>query len=84
MIYFGFWLQPGPFYDILEQSITLYDQGEVQGFYLFAGTSLAQMNASLWDEWALPDTLEQTYFRYLGGGTLSVAIACSTSHLMVA
>ena len=34
------WLSPGPFYDLLNQSIKMYDDGRVHGFYVFAGNAL--------------------------------------------
>ena len=51
--------------------------GDAQGFFLFAGTTLSLMNASLWSEWALPTRLESLYFGFLGDATLTVADAAT-------
>ena len=71
------WLEPEPFYDLLQQSIEMYAAGDAQGFFLFAGTTLSLMNASLWSEWALPTRLESLYFGFLGDATLTVADAAT-------
>ena len=68
------WTQPAPFYDLLNQSIALYDANLVSGFFLFAGTVLSKMNASLWREWDLPGHLSP-YFQRLGSAELTVTDA---------
>ena len=71
------WLPPAPFYDLLRQSIAMYAAGAAQGFFLFAGTSLHAMNASLWAQWALPSRLQRAYFSLLGGAAVTVVDAAT-------
>ena len=67
------WTEPAPFYDMLAQSVDLYDANVIQGFYLFAGSVLQDMNSSLWNQWDLPGHLRREYFPYLGRATLTVS-----------
>jgi hypothetical protein len=60
------WTEPAPFYDILAQSVGMYDANEIQGFYAFAGSVLRDMNSSLWQEWDLSGHLAELYFPHLG------------------
>ena len=71
------WLAPAPFYDLLHQSIDLYAAGTAQGFFVFAGTSLHAMNASLWAEWALPSRLQSAYFSLLGSAAVTIVDAAT-------
>lgn len=66
------WTEPGPFYDLLEQSISLYDANVVQGFYAFAGSVLHSMNQTLWQTWDLPGHLSESYFPHLGRACVTV------------
>ena len=66
------WTEPAPFYDLLRQSVDMYDDGRVQGFFLFAGSVLKSMNSSLWQKWDLPGHLEMDYFPHLGTATVAV------------
>jgi hypothetical protein len=66
------WTEPGPFYECLDQSIEMYDRNQIQGFFVFAGSVLRNMNASLWKVWGLPSHLRSAYFPYQGGATVSV------------
>lgn len=50
----------------------MYDDGTIQGFFLFAGSVLKDMNSSLWKSWDLPGHLEKEYFPYLGSATVTV------------
>ena len=50
----------------------MYDDGTIQGFFLFAGPVLKDMNSSLWKSWDLPGHLEKEYFPYLGSATVTV------------
>ena len=52
-------MTPAPFYDLLRQSLALYDRNQVQGFALFAGDVLSTMNATTWQEWDLPGNLDR-------------------------
>ena len=81
------WIEPAPFYDLLSQSISMYDSNDIQGFYTFAGSVLQQMNSSLWKQWDLPGHLEKSYFPHLGSahvevssGGVPVAKAIATVH----
>ena len=67
------WTEPEPFYDILSQSIALYDTNLIQGFYVFAGSVLQDMNSSLWKDWDLPGHLQQSYFPHLGKAHVTVS-----------
>jgi alpha-galactosidase len=66
------WLPPASFYDTLSQSIDLYDTNQIEGFFVFSGSSLQAMNASEWQNFDLPNHLQRTYFPYLGTATVSV------------
>ena len=66
------WMEPEPFYDLLSQSVALYDANVIQGFYTFAGSVLQSMNASLWQTWDLPGNLRKEYFPYLGKACVTV------------
>lgn len=65
-------LSPAPFYDLLRQSIALYDEGLIGGCYLFAGSTLARMNASHWAAVGLPAWLDGHYQPHLGAAELRV------------
>ena len=53
----------------------MYDDGRVQGFFIFAGSVLKSMNSSLWQEWDLPGHLEMDYSPHLGTATVAVTTA---------
>jgi hypothetical protein len=72
------WTEPAPFYDLLSQSVELYDAGQISGFYVFAGSVLRDMNSSLWQQWDLPGRLEKLYFPYLGTGHVTVTTGDGT------
>ena len=65
-------IKPDTFYELLNQSIDLYDRAEIEGFFLFAGSILEQMNRTMWERWDIPSHLENTYFPYLGTATVTV------------
>lgn len=73
------WLQPGPFVDMLSQSLALYETMLVQGFYLFSGTSLPAMNRSLWEAWGLPSHLQSMYWPWLGAASVAVLDATTAA-----
>eukprot|EP00037_Helgoeca_nana_P020522 m.203961 g.203961 ORF g.203961 m.203961 type:complete len:581 (-) comp25298_c0_seq1:111-1853(-) len=71
------WMQPEPFYSVLNTSIDLYDSNEIQGFYVFAGTVLSDsnstlkgsrshMNATEWKRWDIGNRLAAVTAPYLG------------------
>jgi hypothetical protein len=66
------WTEPAPFYNLLEQSVDLYDRNIIQGFYVFAGSVLSSMNATLWDSWDMEAKLSASYFPWQGAATISV------------
>jgi hypothetical protein len=72
------WLTPGPFKSIFNQSVELYDSGDLAGFFVFAGSAIPRMNDSLWAEWALPSFFEQTLQPWLGSAALRVTSADGT------
>eukprot|EP01052_Picozoa_sp_SAG31_P044151 SAG31_NODE_7596_length_1644_cov_1.820712_2_plen_227_part_01 len=69
------WLPPPSFYDMLSQSIELYDRNEIEGFFVFAGNALQGMNATEWQAYNLPAHLKHSYFPWLGSATVSVTAA---------
>jgi hypothetical protein len=71
------YLPPAAFRSIWEQSVALYDAGELAGFYLFAASAVPGMNASEWREWDLPGLLGETYRPWLG--TVCVTVTSSAS-----
>ena len=71
------WTKPAEFYQLLAQSIDLYDQGLVQGFFVFAGSVLQKMNASLWAAWDIPGFLDREYQPYLGSAIVTARDANS-------
>jgi len=71
------WLPPAPFRDMFLQSVDMYEVGAMQGFFIFAGTLLPEMNATLWAEWDLPGLMRQNYQPWLG--TAHVQVIDSTS-----
>jgi hypothetical protein len=73
------WLPPASFYDTLSQSIDLYDTNQIEGFFVFSGSSLQAMNASEWQDFDLPNHLQRTYFPYLGTATVSVTGSCKNA-----
>ncbi len=66
------WTEPAPFYNLLEQSVDLYDRNLIQGYYVFAGSVLSSMNASLWESWDMEAKLSASYFPWQGSATISV------------
>lgn len=73
------WCNVEGFDEILQESIELYDKGQLVGMYLFAGSMLARsyMNQSEWDTWALPAKLQEQYYPYLGEADVSVTDAAT-------
>ena len=71
------WLDPPSFRTMLAQSVEMYDAGQMDGFYVFSGTAIDELNATQWAEWALPDMLGELYFPWLGQGTVNVTDANS-------
>ena len=79
------WCNIQGFDAILKESITLYDQGQLVGMYLFAGEMLAAdycdgdscMNQTEWNKWALPAKLQAQYYPYLGQGEVAVTDAAT-------
>ena len=69
------WLPPASFYDMLTQSIDMYEQTTVQGFFIFSGSALHDMNASTWKAFDIPTHLEALYFPHLGSAVVSVSDA---------
>ena len=72
-------LTPGPFYDLLAQSVDLYDANVVQGVYIFAGSVLQAKSSSWWQRWDLPGHLQRSYFPFLGRASITVRDATSQS-----
>lgn len=66
------WLPPSSFYDMLSQSIELYDAAEIEGFFVFSGSALQTMNTSEWELYNIPEHLEKLYFPWMGSATVSV------------
>lgn len=71
------WTQPEPFYDLFDQSLSLYDSSTIQGFYFFAGSVLSKMNSSLWSSWDIPGHLDRVYQPSLGTVKVNVRDAVS-------
>jgi hypothetical protein len=65
-------INPDIFYELLNQSIDLYDRAEIEGFFLFAGSVLEQMNSTMWERWDIPSHLDDNYFPFLGTATVTV------------
>ena len=59
-------LPPGPFKDMLNKSIELYDMQELSGFFFFAGGSLPKLNASMWDSYDLVNYMGADYQPWIG------------------
>ena len=70
---------PEPFWDIISQSIALYDSSVIQGSYIFAGDVLANMNSSLWSAYAFEEHLSREFFPNLGAVDVAVVDAASRS-----
>ena len=71
------YMRPAPFYDLLTQSVAMYDVNQIQGFYVFAGTTLSRMNASVWAEWELPSHLNESLWPWVGGAVVRVLDAAT-------
>lgn len=69
--------QPEPFWDMVSQSIELYDTSLAQGSYIFAGDVLASMNSSLWAAYAFEEHLSRELFPFLGAVDVAVVDAVS-------
>ena len=59
-------LPPGPFRNMLNASIELYDAQELSGFFFFAGGSLPKLNASMWDAYDLVNFMDSDYQSWIG------------------
>ena len=66
-------LPPLPFKSMLQQSISLYDDLEIEGFFIFAGTSIPKLNQSMWTKWDLVSMMDSLQQPWLGR-------ACGTVH----
>jgi hypothetical protein len=73
------WMTPAPFWDLLAQSLPLYDSGQIQGFYVFAGDvisdgadSRSHMNTTIWGEFDLENQLTIRVGPYLGSVDVTV------------
>lgn len=71
-------LPPSSFYDMLEQSIEMYDRLSIEGFFVFAGSALQTMNASEWAAYDMPAQLHERYFQWLGSARVSVVTEQTT------
>lgn len=58
-------LTPAPAYDMLQQSMELYNSGQVSGFYWFSGTALGALNETDWLRWDLPGWLAANYWPWV-------------------
>jgi hypothetical protein len=57
---------PTPFWSMFNQSLDLYDNGNLDGFFVFAGSSIPKLNTSMWNKWDLEATLNKLYYPMLG------------------
>eukprot|EP00039_Didymoeca_costata_P015795 m.273647 g.273647 ORF g.273647 m.273647 type:complete len:485 (-) comp16282_c0_seq8:582-2036(-) len=64
------WLKPAPFWDMVNQSLGLYGNRSIgmEGFYIFAGDAIPQMNTSTWETFDLVGNLEKMYWPHVGMG----------------
>jgi hypothetical protein len=46
--------------------MSLYEQRAMEGFFLFAGSSIPKLNASMWREWDLMGNLAAMYSPWIG------------------
>ena len=62
------WEDPQSFYSIMNQSVQLYERGEIEGSFLFAGVwfTAQYMNHSFWDRLQFPRWMDQHYYPHLG------------------
>lgn len=68
--------KPYSFWSMFQQSIELYDNSEIEGFFIFSGLSIPKLNTSMWKEWNLEKNINTLYQPYL-------ARACGTVPLNV-
>eukprot|EP00750_Incisomonas_marina_P027920 INCI6279.1.p1 GENE.INCI6279.1~~INCI6279.1.p1 ORF type:complete len:284 (+),score=41.07 INCI6279.1:40-891(+) len=68
-------LDPYPFWDMFNASIDLYEAAKLEGFFIFAGTSIPKLNHSMWNAWDIEGNLNTLYQPYLGSACGSVARA---------
>jgi hypothetical protein len=54
----------------------MYDNSEIEGFFIFSGLSIPKLNTSMWKEWNLEKNINTLYQPYL-------ARACGTVPLNV-
>lgn len=62
------WEDPQSFFSIMNQSLQLYDRGEIEGSFLFAGVwfTAQYMNHTFWDRLQLPHWMDKHYYPHLG------------------
>ena len=59
-------LPPGPFKNMINASIALYDAKEMSGVFFFAGGSLPKLNASMWKAYDLVSFMDTQYQPWVG------------------
>ena len=59
-------LPPSPFISMMNQSIELYDEQELSGFFIFAGRSISRLNISMWKAYNLDSFMSQNYQKWVG------------------
>ena len=68
-------LKPEPYWSIFNQSLELYDkERELEGFFIFAGSSIPKLNQTMWKAWDLEGNMNALYQPYLGGACGTVAV----------
>jgi hypothetical protein len=66
-------LPPAPFQSMFMQSLVLYDEVEIEGFFLFTAATIPKLNHSMWEKWDLVHLMDSSYQPWLGRACGSVA-----------
>ena len=59
-------MEPVPFWSIFNQSLELYEETQLDGFFIFAGSSIAKLNSTMMMQWNLEQHLNEWYQANLG------------------
>jgi hypothetical protein len=62
------WEDPQSFFSIMNQTLQMYDDGKIEGSFLFAGVwfTAQHMNHSFWDKLQMPQWMDEHYYPHLG------------------
>jgi hypothetical protein len=66
-------MEPTPFWSIFNQTLELYEETQLDGFFIFAGSSIPKLNSTMMKRWNLEQNLNAWYQPNLGRACGTIA-----------